>query len=89
MRQQALGNEEGVLGIVAHHPSIDDETMPPRTAEQSLGALWWDSLGREAQRVPHGGAEEDTAKSIAQGKRLSCLSWWGHASSQRIRRQIP
>jgi hypothetical protein len=89
MRQQTLGNEEGVFGIVANHPSIDDETMAPRIPEQSLCPLWRDSLSRKTQRVSHGGAEEDAPKSILRGERLNRPGRRVHANSQRIRRQTP
>jgi len=46
MHEKALGDEQGVLGIVAEHPAVEQQPLTPPIAEEFSGPPRRDAFGR-------------------------------------------
>lgn len=66
MSQQALGDKERMLRVVAQHAASEYESVTPRIRPHSPSPIRRDALGRQAQSIAHGGAQKDARQTVSR-----------------------
>jgi hypothetical protein len=64
LRQERLGYQDRMFGIVAEETTTEEQPLSPRPRQEATAALRRKPFGGQPQRIAHGRSEQDSGETI-------------------------